>query len=82
MDVDKETELKVQIAVLQTQLNSLIISVTELKTDLRSALVKVSADTPSKDEFTLMKRILFGLVGIVLTAVAVQIVNFFITKRV
>ena len=82
MDVDRETELKVQIAVLQTQLNSLIISVTELKTDLRSALVKVSADTPSKDEFTLMKRILFGLVGIVLTAVAVQIVNFFITKRV
>lgn len=81
MEVDPITEVKVQIAVLQTQLNSLIVAVTDLKADLRAALIKVSEQNVSKEEFDPIKRIVYGLVGLTLTSVATAILAFFLMRR-
>jgi hypothetical protein len=81
MEVDQVTELKVQIAVLQTQLNSVIVSLTEVKNDLRSALAKVSEDTVTKEELKAqldpLRLIVYGLVTAFIGAIVKTGFDFF-----
>jgi hypothetical protein len=71
---------KESLAVACNDINNIKNNLAEIKTDIKDIKETLDARYITKEEFDPIKKIVYGLVGIMLTAIALAIVKLVVLK--